>query len=72
MTIKIRFKNPDAICDILNARHPLPDDEADITLKMEQEREDFVDEYFEYGDYGCIEVDPATMTARLLPVREWK
>lgn len=72
MKIKIRFKNPDAIHDLMNARHPLPDDEQDITPRMEAERDDFCDEYFEYGDYGMIEIDSDTMTARVLPRAEWK
>lgn len=72
MKMKIRFKDPDAIYDFLNAKHPLPDDEDDITPRMEKEREDFSDQYFEYGDYGCIEIDSDTMTGRLLPRKEWK
>lgn len=72
MSIKIQFKNPDAIYEILNARHPLPDNEDDSTPRMEKVRDEFLDEYFEYGDYGCLEIDPATMTARLLPRKEWK
>jgi hypothetical protein len=70
--VKIQFKDPDAIYDVINAKHPLPDDEDDITPRMEKEREAFSDEYFEYGDYGCIELDTDTMTARLLPRTEWK
>lgn len=71
MKIKIQFKDPDAIHDIINARHPLPDDELDITPRMEQERDDFSHKYFEYGDYGQIEIDTETMSARLLPRSEW-
>jgi hypothetical protein len=70
--IQIQFKDPDAIYDIINAKHPLPDDEDDITPRMEKEREDFSDEYFEYGDYGMIEIDTNTMAARVLPRKEWK
>ena len=68
----IKFKDPDAIYDIINAKHPLPDDEDDITPRMERTRETFCDKYFEYGDYGQIEIDPDTMTARLLPRSEWE
>lgn len=68
----IQFKDPDAIYDIINAKHPLPDDEADVTPRMEQAQEDFADEYFEYGDYGRIEIDTETLAARLLPRSEWK
>lgn len=72
MKIKLHFKDPDVIYEIINAKHPLPDDEGDITPNMEKAREDFSDEFFEYGDYGVIEIDPATMTARLLPRKEWQ
>jgi hypothetical protein len=68
----IQFKDPDAICDIINAKHPLPDDEDDITPRMEKERYAFSHKYFEFGDYGNIEIDTDTMTARLLPRKEWK
>lgn len=68
----IKFKSPDAIYEIINGRHPLPDDEQDITPRMEQAQEDFSDEYFEYGDYGRIEIDTETLAARLLPRSEWK
>jgi len=72
MKIKLQFKDPDAIFEILNAKHPLPDDEDDITPRMEKQRDDFSREYFEYGDYGMIEIDTDTMTARVLPRKEWK
>jgi hypothetical protein len=72
MKVQIPFKDPDAIHEIINARLPLPKDEDDITPRMEKERDEFSDEYFEYGDYGCIEIDTDTLTARLLPVREWE
>lgn len=71
-TIRIQFKDPDAIYYVINARHPLPDDEDDITPRMEKEREEFSDQYFEYGDYGMIEIEPTTMAVRLLPRSEWK
>jgi hypothetical protein len=72
MKVIIQFKDPDAIHDIINAKHPLPDDEDDITPRMEKAQEDFGDEYFEYGDYGRIEIDTETLAARLLPRSEWK
>jgi hypothetical protein len=72
MKLEIQFKDPDAIYEIINAKHPLPDDEDDITPRMEKEREAFSEEYFEYGDYGRFEIDTDTMTARLLPRSEWK
>lgn len=70
--IKIQFKDPDAIWELVNAKHPLPEDEDDITPRMEKAREDFSDEFFEYDDYGMIEIDPKTMACRLLPRKEWK
>jgi hypothetical protein len=72
MKVVIQFKNPDAIYEIINGKHPLPDDEDDISPRMEHAREDFSEEYFEYGDYGRIEIDTETLAARLLPRKEWK
>ncbi len=72
MKVKIQFKDPDAIHEIINARHPLPDNEDDITPRMEKERKRFSDEFFEYGDYGMIQVDTETMSACLLPRVAWK
>lgn len=70
--IQIKFKDPDVIYDITNARHPRPDDEDDITPRMEKERAEFESKYFEYGDYGVIEIDPDTIACRLVPRKEWK
>ena len=72
MKIQIQFKDPDAIYEIINGKHPLPDDEDDITPRMEKAREDFSDKFFKYGDYGKIEIDTETMACRLLPMKEWK
>ena len=66
----IQFKDPDLIYELINAKHPLPDDEDDITPRMEKEREAFSDEYFEYGDYGWIEIDADTLACRLLTRKE--
>jgi hypothetical protein len=71
MKIRFQFKDPDNIHEVLNAAHPLPDDEDDITPRMEKERDEFCEKYFEYGDYGQFELDTETMTARLLPRAEW-
>lgn len=62
----IQFKDPDLIYELINAKHPLPDDEGDITPNMERKREEFSDLYFEYGDYGWIEIDAETLACRLL------
>lgn len=72
MKIKLRFKDPDVIFEIVNAKHPLPADEGDITPNMEAARDNFSDAYFEYGDYGCLEIDTDTMSARILPRKDWK
>jgi hypothetical protein len=72
MKVRIHFKDPDAIYEILNGKHPLPDDEDEITPKMEKDRDKFCDQYFEYGDYGRIEIDTETMAGRLIPRKEWK
>lgn len=66
----IQFKDPDLIHELTNARHPLPADEGDITPKMEKQRENFQDLYFEYGDYGWIEIDAETLACRLLTRKE--
>jgi hypothetical protein len=62
MKIVINFKSPDAIYEIMMARHP----------RSEDKQEKFCDEYFMYGDYGRVEIDTKTLTARLLPRSEWK
>ena len=72
MKARIQFKDPDVIWEIVNAKHPLPDDEDDITPNMEKAQEEFSQKYFEYGDFGRIEIDTETMAARLLPRSEWK
>ena len=66
----IQFKDPDLIYELINAKHPLPLDEGDITLNMERQREEFSETYFEYGDYGFIEIDAQTLDCRLLTLAE--
>lgn len=66
----IQFKDPDLIWELTNAKHPMPADEDDITPRMEREREEFSDLYFEYGDYGWIEIDSETLACRLLTKQE--
>lgn len=72
MKVQIQFKDPDTIFEIINGKHPLPDDEDDITPRMEKDRETFSGEYFEFGDYGRFEIDTETMAARLVPRSEWQ
>lgn len=71
MKVRIQFKDPDAIYEIVNGQHPLPDDEDDISPRMEKLRDEFMEQFFEYGDYGLIEIDTDTMAARLVPRAEW-
>lgn len=68
----IQFKDPDLIFELINARHPFPEDDGDITPNMERKREEFSDLYFEYGDYGWIEIDAETLACRLLTRKEAK
>lgn len=63
--IRIEFKDPDALWDIQVARHPGDEDDP----KVSQAREKFRREYTEYGDYGVIEIDPATLKAELVKLR---
>lgn len=70
--IQIQFKSPDDIYEIIQAKHPYPEDDDDITPRMEKDRKAFGDKYFEYGDYGRIEIDAETLACRLLPRKEWK
>lgn len=72
MKHQIRFKDPDLIYELINAKHPLPDNEDDITPRMEKEREDYSEQFFEWGDYGRIEIDSETLACRLLPRKEWE
>jgi hypothetical protein len=62
MKVVIKFKSPDAIYEIIKGAYP----------RSERKRDEFCEEYFEYGDYGRIEVDTKTLAARLLPRSEWK
>ena len=68
----IQFKDPDLIWGLINAKHPLPADEGEITPNMERQREEFSHAYFEYGDYGFIEIDAHTLSCRLLTLAEAK
>lgn len=65
---QVRFKDPDLLYELAASRHPGGYDDP----KVEKARSKFYDQYTEFGDYGCIEIDPATMQGRLLPVKEWR
>lgn len=65
---QIQFKDPDLLFHIAGERHPGdPDDQV-----AEAAREKFRKDYTEYGDYGAFEIDPTTLTGRLLPKKEWR
>lgn len=61
-TVIIKFKDPDVAHEIIRAQHP----------RSESKREEFSHTYFEFGEYGQIEIDTKTLAARLLPVDDWK
>ena len=71
MKHQIQFKNPDLIYELIQAKHPSPEDEGDMTQNIEDAQEAYGNEYFEYGDYVRIEIDAETLACRLLPRREW-
>lgn len=60
--VHIKFKDPDVCWEIIRAAHP----------RSEQKQEEFSDKYFEFGEYGRIEIDTKTLAARLLPIADWK
>ena len=65
---QIQFKDPDLLFHIAEERHPGDDDDPAV----EKARVKFCKEYTEYGDYGAFEIDPVTLTGRLLPKKEWR
>ena len=65
---QIYFKDPDLLYELAEVRHPGKYDEPEV----EKARTKFYDEYTEFGDYGMVEIDPATLTGRLLPKKEWR
>jgi hypothetical protein len=58
----IKFKDPDVAHEITRGAHPV----------SEIAREKFSQKYFEWGEYGRIQIDTKTLAARLLPRSEWK
>lgn len=46
--------------------------EDEATPRLERLRDEFSDEFFEYGDYGRIEIDSETLACRLVPRKEWR
>lgn len=62
MKVRVQFKDPDVAWQIIRGAHPT----------SESKRDAFSKKYFEYGEYGRIEIDTETLAARLLPRKEWK
>ena len=62
MKVRIKFKDPDVAWQIVRGAAPQSD----------SKREAFSNKYFEFGEYGQIEIDTETLAARLLPRKEWK
>lgn len=60
--VTIKFKDPDVAHEIIRGAHP----------RSEPQQERFSEKYFEFGEYGRIEIDTKTLAARLLPRAEWK
>lgn len=67
--MRIQFKDPDTIYDIIKCR--FPKDDEDMTPKELMKREKFLEDYFEFGDYGMIDIDPTSLKGYLLPKSEW-
>lgn len=66
MKLRIKFKDPDLISYYLCAECGNGDD-----AKTDQKREKLADKFFEFGDYGAVEIDTANGTGRLVPIKEW-
>lgn len=62
MKVVIKFKDPDVAHQLIKAAHP----------RSERKQEEFSNRYFEFGEYGRIEIDGGTLATRLLPRKEWK
>lgn len=73
MKLKIRFRDPDLINEYLCKKFPMP---KNATEKQEdavdRKREALCDKLFEFGDYGCVEIDTVAGTGRLVPVKQWR
>lgn len=73
MKLKIRFKNPDLIHEYLCKEVPMP---KNATEKQEEDvdrkRGALCDKLFEFGDYGCVEIDTVAGTGRLVPIKQWR
>ena len=68
---QIYFKDPDLLFELAAARHPGDYDDPAVEKARSKFRKEYT-EHTEYGDYGTFEIDPATLTGRLLPKKEWR
>ena len=71
MKLTIRFKDPDLIYDYICAQAPFVD-RYKPTAKEEKARAKLAEEFFEFGDYGCVEIDTVKGTGRLVPRKKWR
>lgn len=67
MKLRVKFKDPDLIGEYLDQAVPGDYDDP----KVEAARDKLSRKYFEFGDYGGIEIDTEKGTGRLLTVKEW-
>lgn len=65
---QIQFKDPDLLYELAAVRNQGKYDDP----KVEAARSKFYDEFTDFGDYGVFEIDPLTLTGRLLPKKEWR
>jgi hypothetical protein len=66
MKLRITFKNPDLISEYIDSVVPYED-----SAKCDRAREKVADKFFEFGDYGAVEIDTEAGTGRLVPIKEW-
>lgn len=66
MKLQVKFKDPDLISEYIDSVVPYKDSAA-----CDAKRKKVADKYFEFGDYGALEVDTETGLGRLVPIKEW-
>lgn len=59
MKLRIQFKDPDLIGEYIYQ-----------AAKSDDARDELSNKYFQYGDYGMVELDTETKTWRFVPVNE--
>ena len=72
MKLSIRFKDPDLIGEYLDAKFPPHAGEDERTARQETAMRKHADLYFEFGDYGGMQIDTETGEGRLLKRTEWE